>query len=388
MICKDFEKLIHLYLDQKLDEQKKKEVEKHLAECQKCREKFETLKLVEKKAKGIKIPEPGDTYWESFSQRVRQRIVSQQKQTFGVKLKESVSNIFIFTPARLRVAAALVSIVLVFIVGKLYIDYRGTIPQRIKPAEKEIPKIEKSEKVSPAPGVEEEKPIPATGKGAPTEGEEKKAESKEPEIENEKLKMQKEKLTISEEAELKEVDAGKGAELTTKKPIIGSMRKGVTVPEIAEQEALKPVEKEEAPKATMRVMADVEDKKAKPESKVMGGHTLDLMTLQETHEYLFADSIQILDVDYHHGYLNADSLRVIIDFWKKFIKENPDDSFVEYAYLQIAASYYYLFEKTKDETVRAEGIKQIEAFQKVSKEEETKENLRQRLEKLKGLKEK
>ncbi len=379
MICKDFEKLIHLYLDQKLDQQKRKELEKHLSECQKCREKFETLKLVEEKTKAIKIPEPGDTYWESFSQRVRERIVSKQKQTFGAKIKEFASNIFVFTPARLRVAAAVVSIVLVFIVGKLYIDYRGTIPQRVKPAKKEISKAEKLETTVETPKMEGEKPIPPPKKSAPLRGEKKITESKEPEIENKKL-------AISEEAELKTIEAGKGAELTTKKHTVRDIGKVASVPEIAEQEALKSVEKE-TPKAAMRTLADVEEKKAKPRSKLMcvdiigegdaEGHTVTCS---------MPDGTKIPNIDYSHGGLSTDSLRVIRDFWKKFIRDNPDDPAIKYAYLQIAGSYYYLFDKTKDEAVRIEGIKQIEEFLKISTEEETREALRQRLEKLKSLK--
>lgn len=380
MLCKDCDKLIQLYWDQQLDEKKRKEVEKHLSECQRCMGKLEALKLIEEKAKRIKIPEPGEAYWESFSQRVRERIISKQKQPFGAKLKEFASNIFVFTPARLRVAAVVASIVLVFIVGKLYMDYRGTIPQRIKPVEKRIPKAEKRETAPEAPRTEKGKPVPAPKKDVPARGVEK--------IENEKLKMQKGKLTISEEAELKEIDTGKGAELITKKPVIGSMRKRVAVPEIAEQETPKLIEKE-APKAAMRVMADVEKKKPKPRSKISFDVVIsETMPEGAIVEYLFVDSIHIPDVDYRQKVLSADSLRVFIDFWSEFIKENPEDIFVEIAYLQIAASYYYLFDKTKDDSIRVEGVKQIEEFLKISKEEETKKSLKQRLEKLKGSKEK
>lgn len=387
MICKDFEKLIHLYLDGKLDEQKRKEVEKHLAECQKCREKFESLKLVEEKAKGIKIPEPGDAYWESFSQRVRERIISKQKQPFGVKVKDFFATTFVLSPNRLRVAAAVASLVLVFIIGKLYIDYRGTVPERLKPVEVEAPVVE-------PPQIEEEKPSPAPEKPAPKREKKRVVEQKAAEIKEEASKEEVEKPTPPVQPEPKEVTAGKGAELITKKPIIGSMRKTVAVPEIAEQEVLKPEEKQEAPKAAMRTLADVEKKKAKPQSKVEIECFVDKMPLQEEMAprekcfYLFEDSIQIPDIDYFGSKLSSDSLRVISDFWKKFVQDNPADPFVEYAYLQIAAAYYYSFNKTKDETIRVEGIKRIEEFLKISQKEGTKEGLRQRLEKLKGLKEK
>jgi len=380
MICKDFEKLIHLYLDQKLDEQKKKEVEKHLEECQKCRERFEALKLVEEKAKGIKIPEPGDAYWESFSQRVRERIASKQKQPFGVKVKDFFATIFVLSPSRLKVAAAVASLVLVFIIGKLYIDYKGTIPERLKPVERETPVVE-------GPKTEKEKPAPAPQKPAPKTEKKGVVEQKGPRI-KEEVTNEVEKPTPPIQPESKEVAAGAGAEPMAKKAVTRDIAKKGPVAGALEQEVARPVEMPEAPKAAMRAMADVEKKKTKPESKIMGEHTLDKITLQETHKYLFADSIEILDVDYHHEHLNADSLRVIIDFWKKFIQDNPDDPAVEYIYLQIAAAYYYSFDKTKDEAIREQGIKEIEQFLKISQKEEIKEELIKRVEKLKGLKEK
>ncbi|MGB2696464.1 MAG: hypothetical protein WBD28_01235, partial [Candidatus Zixiibacteriota bacterium] len=305
----------------------------------------------------------------------------------SAKLKEFASNIFVFTPASLRVAAAVASILLVFIVGKLYIDYRGTIPQRIEPVEKEMPKAEKRVTALEAPKTEEEKPIHVQKKGAPARGEKKKTEIEAPEIANEKLKMQKEKLTISEKAELKEIEADKGAELITKEPATRDIGKEAPVPEITEQEVLKPVEKVEAPKVAMRTIADVEEEKAKPKSKVLRmAVASEAMPKGATVEYWIPDSAKIPDVDYHQKGLSPDSLSTIIDFWEKFIKENPDDHFVEEAYLQIAAAYYHIFNKTKDEAIRVKGIKQIEEFLKISKEEETKEGLRQRLENLKSLK--
>jgi len=386
MICKDFERLIHLFLDQELDEQKREELEKHLAECQKCREKFETLKLVEEKAKGIKIPEPEEAYWERFSQRVRQRIISRQKQPFGAKLRGFLTNIFVFPPTRLKVAAVVASLILVIIVGKLYIDYRGTVPERVKYAEKETTKGE-------APKMEKKIAAYAPEETAPPMEETKIEKQKAPDTKKGAIEEKREKPAPAVKPEPKGIDAGKGAELMAKKAVIRDVGKKAPVPEVMEQEVAKPIEKEEAPKAAMRVMADLEDKKAKPESKVAIECFIDRMppektTPQEICEFWFADSIRIPDIDYFGRGLSADSLSVIRDFWKRFIQDNPDDPFVEYAYLQIAGSYYYLFDKTKDESIRVEGIKQIEEFLKITKEEEINENLEQNLEKLKGLKEK
>jgi len=393
MRCKDCEKFIHLYLDKKLDEQKRKEIEKHLSECPRCKEKFEALKMVEGKARGIEIPEPEEAYWQTFSQRVRERIISKQRQPFGIRLKEFVGNVFVFTPQRLRIAAAVASIVLVFIVGKLYIDYRGTIPEKIKLVEKEIPKAEKIERALEAPATIGEKPAPAPELAPPRTEKKRVVDQKAAEIKEEATKEELEKPTPLIQPESKEVAAGAGVEPMAKKGVTRDIAEKEPVAGVMEQEALKTVEKEDVPKAAMTTMADVEDKKAKPESKVEAECFIDKMPPQEKMApqemcvYWFADSIQIPDIDYFGSKLSTDSLRVISDFWKKFVQDNPADPFVEYAYLQIAAAYYYSFDKTKDEAIREQVIKEIEEFLKISQKEEIKEELIKRVEKLKDLKE-
>ena len=389
MRCKDCEKSIHLYLDHKLDEQKRKEIEKHLSECPRCKEKFEALRVVEEKARGIEIPEPEEAYWQTFSQRVRERIISEQKQPFGVRLKEFVGNVFVFTPQKLRIAAAVASIVLVSIVGKLYIDYRGTIPERIRPVEKEMPKAEKIDTALEAPAVEEEKPAPAPEEPVPETEKKRVVEQKAAQIKEEVTKEEIEMPAPSIQPESKEAPAGRGAELMAKKAVTKDITEKQPVAGAAEHEVTKPIEVPEAPKAAMRAMADVEEKKAKPKSKVLcQASILEGQTKGTDTGYSLPDGTKMPDVDYLHKDLSADSLRVIIDFWRRFIKDNPEDTFVERAYLQIAAAYYYSFDKTKDEAVRVEGIKEIEQFLTLSQREETKEKLTKRLEKLKGLKEK
>jgi len=370
MTCKDFDELIHLYYDQQLDEQKKKEVEKHLSECQRCREKFEALKRIEEKARAMKTPEPTEEYWDTFSQRVRERIISKQKQPFAARIKRFFASVFVFPPNRLKVAAVIASVILVFIVSKLYMDYRGTIPERVKQVETE----------QPAP--DQEKPPPQ---------EEKKRVIGRPATETEKIGLREKlmKSTLEIEAARKKMEAGAGADMMAKKADIRDIEKGAPVPEIMEQEVAKPVEEEEAPRAEIKPMDDAKEKKAEPASKVshVEGLHLDPKPAKPLFfGYSLPDDTRIPDVDLRQKELSADSLKVIIKFWKKFSEENPDDPFVEKAYLQIAASFYHLFNKTKDEAVREEGIKQIEEFMKISKEEETKKSLKQRFEELKGLK--
>jgi hypothetical protein len=342
MLCKDCDKIIQLYWNQQLDEKKRKEVEKHLSECKRCKEKLEALKIIEEKAKRIKTPEPGAAYWESFSQRVREKIISKQKQSFGHKIKEFFANIPALSPARLKVAAAIASFILVFIVGKLYIDYRGTIPERIKYAEKEIPEVKE-------PEIEKEISVPVPEETAPLAEEKKIEKRKAPETKKGAIKEERGKGTPDENAELMEGASGSPVILKRKRQVTKGIGEKAPVPEVMEREVTKPVEKEIAPKAAMRTLADAQDKKAKPRSKVQSMAVAGLEGEEAiTAGYFFIpESLLAPDVHYLQKKLSGDSLTIIIDFWKEFIRENPEDPFVEKAYLQIAATDRRISENIK-----------------------------------------
>jgi hypothetical protein len=123
--CEDFDELIHLFWDGEIDERKKEEMEEHLSICKKCKQKLALLGSIEEKAKQVKIKEPSQEYWDTFSSRVRERIIAQKEESFSFRLKKVFENIFTFSPLKIKIAAGVVSIVFVFVVGKLYVDYQG-----------------------------------------------------------------------------------------------------------------------------------------------------------------------------------------------------------------------------------------------------------------------
>ena len=131
MSCGRFDKLINLFLDGRLDESEERELKKHLSECERCQERLSLLESVEGRAKKFGIKEPPQEYWDSFSSRVREKILARKERSPAFGLKKSLESIFSFSPLKIKLAAGLVSVVLVFIIGKLYVDYRGGKEERI-----------------------------------------------------------------------------------------------------------------------------------------------------------------------------------------------------------------------------------------------------------------
>jgi len=150
--CERFNKLIHLFLDGRLDKDEESDLREHLSTCEECAQKLALLRSMEVAAKKISAEEPPKAYWDAFSGRVRERIVQREEESFAFGLKKAVQAIFSFSPLKIKVAAGLASVLLVFIVGKLYVDYRG----------QEIVSRKESMQIQEQPRPE---PVKATDKG-------------------------------------------------------------------------------------------------------------------------------------------------------------------------------------------------------------------------------
>lgn len=128
----------------------------------------------------------------------------------------------------------------------------------------------------------------------------------------------------------------------------------------------------------------------KPPSKVWGVQTATLnigsLGSEIIDSYFTYGLVNIPDLEYKGDKLETDSLKNIIDFWKRFIKEKPKDSFAEWAYVQIATGYYLLAEKTKDRSLIKEGIKQAKRHLNLSEDEKARQKLKEKIEQLEALK--
>lgn len=395
MRCEDFDELIYLFWDGRIDQRKKEELEKHLSTCKRCKEKLTLLESIEKGAKGIKIKEPSEEYWDTFSSRVRERIIAQKEASFSFKLKKVFESIFAFSPLKMKVAAGVVSIVLVFIVGKLYLHYQGKeiIPSRPKiestkkPASY-VPELKKEVTPSVEPPItalkEEDSDIrkgAARALGEIKDAREEKVKKKEkvPPSPGELEKAVAPQI-IPEEKTPPEVVESKEEILSPETHMTGAgaEEKGRMLEEAAPPEQkIKDIEEvplEGVPKAAARKL-----------STSALDHT---MKTPSVRNYYAIEDEKILRVEEEDTLLQEDVLRKTIESWNRYIEKNPKDSLANEGYLQVAIGYYLLSKFTQDESDLLEGIELLKKYEKQVTDPKIKEELNKKLKQLKALKEK
>jgi len=400
--CEDFDELIHLFWDERIDERKKEELEKHLSACKRCKEKLALLESIEKKAKGIKIKEPSCEYWDTFSSRVRERILAQKEGSFSFKLKKAFENIFTFSPLKIKVAAGVVSIVLVFIVGKLYVDYRGReiipttprIESRKKPAlyapevTKEISapeeKAKREEEAAPPPDKMEETVSPEitreekTAPVTPLEQEiKKKKEFAPPTKETEKAQAFRDLAKEETKAEVVEPEE-RLLSPETYTTGAGAEKQGKVLQEMVPPERKAKEERSVPSKGLTKT------EKREP-SPLALSHAKKTPLVKN---YYVLDEEQIPKIEEEDTLLQEGVLRETIESWNRYIEKNPKDSLTNEGYLQVAISYYLLSKLTQDESDLLEGIELLEKYKNQATDPKTKEELNKKLKQLKALKEK
>lgn len=406
--CAKFDKLINLFLDGRLLPEEESELKEHLTECKRCQEKLSLLELVEVQAKRIPAEEPTQEYWDTFSNRIREKIVARQEKSLAVRWKQAFGNILIFSPLKIKIAAGLVSILLVFIVGKLYVDYRGreivpTSPITPMVKEQQLPPAEAKEKatLSPEEGKKEisstfgkpktaKPPAIAEQKERRAMVEEKAAAEKKTLLKEEQIltpvQIEKEKgippspSTLESQApveaekpnelpstSLEAKPTGAGAEKEVKK----IQEVGVSVQSEKAQKTEKPPEKGETKNL---IMKDVSFS-AKPS----------FIAVSATDHYVVNEKTipKIKDAD---TLMQADEVRSIIQTWKTHVQENPTDSLSQQGYLQVAIGYYLLIRLTRDTTTISEGTKFLEEHLDQIKDPTIKDQLSERLKKIRTLK--
>ena len=406
MKCERFDKLIHLFLDGKLERDKERELKEHLFKCEKCAQKLALLKSMEGAAKRIEIEEPHQEYWDTFSSRVREKIMEREEESLAFRLKKALQDIFSFSPLKMKVAAGLVSVVLVFIVGKLYVDYRG---QEIVPSREVI--------------RSEEQPQLDVTKVA------EKGEVSEAEDRDRAIRPLDEP---KREAEFAEVKEAKKRAIFTEQPITGeestAEEMGIPAPpKVAEERGVsasapaptvQTLAETEAPSKQLSEVTEATGAGIKDETKgkkaiempvpVKGvgkkegisenaeqerdkSEELELISTQVgfvTHDRHMVDENMVPRMGEDDTLRQADELKRAIQIWRDYIKENPTDSLASQGYLQVAMAYYLLAKLSKDTTVISEGSKVIGGYLEQIDDPALKKKLSDRLEKIKALREK
>lgn len=377
MKCEDFDKLFYLYYDNQLDEEKSKEIEAHLLECQRCAKELEALASVEKEAKDIKVQKPEDAYWESFSQRVRNKIILRKKKPFGSKVKSFLEGLTTISPSKLKLAASLATLVLVFTIGKLYIDYRIAGLERMR-----YPAPSKVEIASPQVKEEEKKEITAEEQKVVPQ---KKIEAKKvtkPTAKVEELKPAKEAGTGLEK-EIREMSPAskeeKMADMMKASPEVTTQ-----APRVTAKTAMAPKETITAKPSEPFELYEVAEVTGHPPSKIL----IFADSTMKTIGYEIEGVGKISYISENDTLISPDSLRKIIEVWKNFIDKNPKDPWIDEGYQQVATGYLLLWKITKKKSEIENGIELIERYSKLTKTEPVKQFLKKTEKELKSLKKK
>jgi hypothetical protein len=404
--CERFDKLIYLFLDGRLDKYQEKELKEHLSQCEECTRKLALLESIEGKAKEIEIKEPPQEYWDSFSARVREKIVTREERSTTYRWKRALEGIFSLSPLKVKIAAGVISVVLVFIIGKLYVDYRGEkiFPSRKAVQTEEQPQIEIREMPKEV--------------GLPSEEDREKVESI-----YEKPKIEREPVTP-------ERDVGKAKDIENlegKKKISPQVGEPPAQPKIVEEKttpAYSPVltdevtpEAEEPSVETItspetqavgagaeksvsdtqsrkvhvqeETVGDIEEFRAKGETEKqkdigLPAPTTGFRTFAAMEQYTLS-GMKIPKLAEEDTLMQEDELRRIIKTWETNIKENPADTLNRQGYLQVAVGYYLLGKIAQDTTDISEGSKIIENYLDQIKDPDLERNLSDMLRKLKAL---
>lgn len=328
MRCDQIERLLYLYQDGELGEKEKKEMEEHIKECPNCSKKLADLKLIRAEVKNKNVPQPPETYWESFAQRVREKIGRKTKVSFGQRFSHFLKTVFSYSPAEIKWATAVASVVLLFVVVKLFVSYEKmnvtTIQQETKverttTSREEIPNVE-VKTPEKKKGIVLEKEVPKTIR-APLEN---VTISKGLESETPTGKMGVQKETAIGERSTPDKDETVLKKLSTTTPKLEEKEEGYMAVQ--------------APKIHISgtpVITSAEKPELQADIAAIGGDTLK----------------------------QGELVRESIDKWRKFTEDEPKGEERDKGYLNMAWGYMKLYDvaRNKEETLK-EAIDSVRVY--------------------------
>jgi len=74
MSCRDYKDILMGYLDDELDNEKKQQLEKHLAECKDCAAELEEFRRLKAITDDMSLVEPEDRLWQQYWSSIYNRI--------------------------------------------------------------------------------------------------------------------------------------------------------------------------------------------------------------------------------------------------------------------------------------------------------------------------
>jgi hypothetical protein len=403
--CDGIDKLISLFLDGRLNESQQQKLKDHLSSCRSCREKLSFLQSVEQKVKGVKAHEPPDEYWKTFSVRVREKIMARQEKP-ALGLRGIIESVFSFSPLKIKIAAGVVSVLFVFVVGRLYLEYRG---EHIAPPQEsaQMRQEPKSDHVQEELG---NKPSPPgeSGKQAAPVVVAKPGTAKEPASESRKETLP------SQVAEAEKYASQKGGKTPSPPLVSDEEAPSTAVPSVQIPAPVKAeAEERDLVSESKSAGAGVDQRTQKKKTEIIsvpetgtlkGGDSTQENRLKEilSTQVGFVSPQTSSRVVFHpleggppiakigeaDTAVEADTLKRVIEVWRAYVKEHPTDSLSKEGYLQIATAYYLLARASQDTSVVSEGSGVIEQYIDQVQDSTVKGGLNRRLKQIQALRQK
>ena len=117
MLCKKFEEKIVDLIFGEVSEEEKKQLLSHIKECEKCRNKYNEIKMIIEESKKIEVPTFTSEWWDE-----KRKIIMEQ-------LPESRKNFRI----KKKVVFALVSLFFIFSISVFFlINHNGNIVKKVE----------------------------------------------------------------------------------------------------------------------------------------------------------------------------------------------------------------------------------------------------------------
>lgn len=411
--CEEYNKLMHLFLDGRLDGEQDRRFKEHLAACERCAEKLTLLETTEKKARSIEPGEPPQEYWSTFSGRVISKIESggERKSAFG--LKKILGGIFSMPPSKLRIAAGVVSVAVVVAVAILYINQRGgdIAPPRMaeQPEKRAVTEIrvekengvpEQSSRPVAEPAVREKADngaVDAEMRGDEDDLTDQAVAAKkmppEETVPPGEFEGKKEKLT-EEEPSGATGDAVDVSAPSAPEPPVAAEEKALEPPVPAEETAHAPAREEERmEKRDARTFA-VETTKDKARTQIDGTRGKSSMS-RETEalhmpgeKYFDLNETVVPHIGEADTVIPASVLRETVAAWVSYIEVNPSDTLARRGYEQVATGYLLLARLGVPDPDIAEGVKRVEEYVGRTDDPELKNILLEKLQKIHALRKK
>ena len=369
-------KWLSMYIDGELSDKKKKKLEEHLKVCDSCSWNLQELKMVDAYANLVKEPQISEAYWENFTSRVKNKLLIREKQSSESRLWGIFKSLFKPSPTKLKFATAIASVLVVALVGKLYLNYKGiSLPENT------------SSKISSAPS--EQKPLGMTDTSVAVVNQDKNETSK-PAV---KEDIQVAKHSVSTKSTLPAITKSEvsfsPSSVSGKKEV--AQNQSVVAPTISLQpeSSADLAQSQKSEVAHMRVISKESasfSEMTQPDSVKTSPDSERIVILSAPSSSELAPSGTVLPKkETRDSSSEIDSLRARINHLQELIPSISNDSILEPAYLDLAQTYFNLCSLTKDKKEVETALKTIDRFLKQYLFPDTRGQLTEIEQKLKNL---